>query len=286
MRFKDFLFSYKTILKLFLNEKNYFKFVRKLFGYPYKYLLELFRTFFLINKINLDKKNFQNLNKNSLDELFIFFNSDKGSKVDNFGPIVKGHNYSNLYEKYFSNIKSKKNIKILEIGCLFGAGTASFLKYFYDAEIYCLDVNPFQIKYVSKNIKKIYFNSRYKKTLEDVSNYFDFQFDVIIDDGSHNKKDMILTLNYFLPKVKKGGLYVVEDTCEYLRVPALNEDNLEYGMNEFVQSVYKTGDHFSKFLLSSEKKNIQNMINSVSFEKGNAIYNNENLPEIIFLEKN
>jgi len=286
MRFKDFIFSYKTILKLFLNEKNYFKFVRKLFGYPYKYLLELFRTFFLINKINLDKKNFQNLNKNSLDELFIFFNSDKGSKFDNFGPIIKGHNYSNLYEKYFSNIKSRKNIKILEIGCLFGAGTASFLKYFDDAEIYCLDVNPFQIKYVSKNIKKIYFNSRYKKTLEDVSNYFDFQFDVIIDDGSHNKKDMILTLNYFLPKVKKGGLYVVEDTCEYLRVPALNEDNLEYGINEFVQSVYKKGDHFSKFLLSSEKKNIQNMINSVSFEKGNAIYNNENLPEIIFLEKN
>lgn len=286
MRLKDFLFSYKTILKLFFNNKKYFKLIRKFFGYPYKYLLELIRTFFSINKIDLDKENSKEFNKYSLDELFIFFNSDKGSKFNYFGPIIKGHNYSNLYERYFSNLKKRKGIKILEIGSLFGASAASFLKYFDDAEIYCLDVNPFQIKYFSKNIKKIYFNSRYKKTIIEVSNYFDFKFDIIIDDGSHNIKDVILTLNYFLPKVKKGGFYVIEDTYEYLRVPYLNEDNLSYGVNEFVQSVFETGKHISQYLTTSEKKIIQSMINKVNFERGNAIYNNKDLPEIIFLEKN
>tara|TARA_B100000073_G_scaffold212343_1_gene176499 strand:+ start:767 stop:1630 length:864 start_codon:yes stop_codon:yes gene_type:complete len=285
MGLKEFFFSYKTILKFFYNEKKYFKICRKFFGYPYKYFLDLIRSFFLINKINLDKIKSEKFKKYSLDQLFIFFNSDKGSRFDNWGNIIKGHNYSTLYEHHFSKFRFKKKVKILEIGSLFGSSAASFLKYFHNAEIYCLDVNPFQIKYISKNMKKIYFNSANRKTVSDISNYFDCEFDIIIDDGSHNKKDQIVTLNYFLPKIKNKGLYVVEDTCEYIKLPKLNDDKLDYGVNEFVQSVFETGRHFSKYLTDLEKKNIKNMINKLYLEKGNFIHNNESLPEIIFIEK-
>ena len=285
MKFSDFFFSYKTILKLFISEKNYFKAFRKIFGYPYKYILEIIRIFFSIKKKNLENKKFDYLKKKSLDELFIFFNSDKGSKVYFGDKIVKGHNYSHLYEKYFLKYKSKKEIKILEIGSLLGASAASFLKYFENPEIYCLDVNPFQIQYTSKRINRLYINTRFRKTLKQVSGYLDFQFDIIIDDGSHNKKDQILTLNYFLPKLKSKGIYVIEDTCHYLSVPALNDDKLDYGTNEFVQSVFNTGDHYSKYLDQLEKQNIHQMINRLNIEKGNFIFNNQSLPEIIFIEK-
>jgi len=285
MKFREFFFSYKTILKLFISEKKYFKVFRKIFGYPYKYILEIIRIFFSIKKKNLDHEKFDYLKKKSLDDLFIFFNSDKGTKVNFGGEIVKGHNYSHLYERYFSKYKFKKEIKILEIGSLLGASAASFLKYFEDPEIYCLDVNPFQIQYTSKRINKLYINTRYRKTLNQVSSYLDFQFDIIIDDGSHNKKDQILTLNYFLPKLKSKGIYVIEDTCHYLSVPALNDDKLDYGANDFVQSVFNTGNHYSKYLDDSEKKNIRQMINSLNLEKGNFIFENESLPEIIFIEK-
>jgi len=285
MKLSEFLFSYKTILKLFISEKKYFKVFRKIFGYPYKYILEIIRICFSIKKKNLDDKKFDNLKKRSLDDLFIFFNSDKGTKFYFGDKIAKGHNYSHLYEKHFSKYKYKKEIKVLEIGSLIGASAASFLKYFDDPEIFCLDVNPFQIQYTSRRIKKFYLNTRYRKTLNQVSSYLDFQFDIIIDDASHNKRDQILTLNYFLPKLKSKGIYVIEDTCLYLSVPALNDDNLDYGANEFVKSVFNTGNHYSEYLNQSEKKNIQQMINSINIEKGNFILNNENLPEIIFIEK-
>ena len=285
MKIKDFLFSYKTILKLHINEKRYLKFLKKLIGLPYKYLLDIIRIFFLIGKKNLNSREFNLLKKNSLDELFIFFNSDKGSKVIINNKVLKGHNYSPIYEKYFSKFNSSDEVKIIEIGSLKGASAAAFNKYFQNSTIYCLDVNPFQMKYFSNNIRRLYVNTRYRKTLNQVSNYLNHKFDIIIDDASHNKRDQILTLNYFLPKLKSKGLYVIEDTCEYLRVPELNDDNLDYGINEFVHSIFDSGNHYSKYLNEFEKKNIKKMIGSFNIEKGNFILNNENIPEIIFIEK-
>ena len=285
MKLKDFLFSYRLIILFNFDEKKIFKALKKIIGYPYKYLLEIIRNFFHINKKNLDNENFNNLKKKSLDEIFIFFNSDKGSQVIWGGKNIKGHNYAKHYEKYFAKFKSKKNLKILEIGSLIGASAASFLNYFDDAHIFCCDVNPFQIKYNSNKISKLYINTRSKKILKESSNHFNFNFDIIIDDGSHNKKDQILTLNSFLSKLNKGGIYVIEDTYEYLRIPELNDDNLNYGVNDFIYSVFYNGDHFSKYLDTIEKKNIQLMMNSINFEKGNFTFKGKNFSEIIFIEK-
>ena len=286
MNFKDFFFSYKTIINSNLNKKNFFKAFKKIFGYPYKYFLEKVRVFFLFNKINLDKyeksSNIKNLN---LDDLFAHFNSDKGSKVNWAGQVVKGHNYSNLYEKYFSRFKNKKNLKILEIGSLVGASAASFLNYFDSPTICCLDISPFQIRYFSKDIRKIYIDTQSKKILNDVSKYIDYNFDIIIDDASHNKRDQIITLNAFLSKVESNGIYVIEDTCEYLRIPELNHDDLNYGVNEFLKSIKETGKHLSSYLSDIEKKDIQDGIKNINYEKGNFIYNNQSLAEIVFIEK-
>ena len=58
MNFKDFFFSYKTIINSNLNKKNFFKAFKKIFGYPYKYFLEKIRVFFyLIRLILINTKN-------------------------------------------------------------------------------------------------------------------------------------------------------------------------------------------------------------------------------------
>ena len=36
-------------------------------------------------------------------------------------------------------------------------------------------------------------------------------FDIIIDDGNHSFEYQLLTLQNFFPKLKKGGIYVIED---------------------------------------------------------------------------
>ncbi len=283
MNINDFFFSYKTTIKSQLLKKKYLKLLSKILSFPYKFLLFKINTFFEVDKIDLDK--LEKLNISDLDQLFLYFNTDKGSKVKIVDKIQKGHNYSQHYEKYFSKFRNIEGLKVLEIGSLFGGGTASFLNYFTSAKIVCLDINPFNMKYYSKKFRSLYIDTQSKVIIEDVANYLKYDFDIIIDDGSHNKKDQILTLNYFLPKLKKGGIYVIEDTTQYLQIPSLNEDNLEYGVNDFLMSIKKNGFHETQFLDDEEKKKIQSEIKNLYLEEGNFFYKNQSLPEIIFIEK-
>ena len=211
------------------------------------------KIFLNINKINVDK--IIGLDSNDLNKLFVYFNTDKGSEVKIVNKIQKGHNYSAHYEKYLSKFKNNDVIKILEIGSLLGSGTASFIKYFQNSKIVSLDINPFNMRYYSKKIRSIFIDTQSKNIINELANYIKDDFDIIIDDGSHNKRDQILTLNYFLPKLKKKGIYVIEDTTQYLQIPSLNHDKMDYGVNEFLESVKKNGDHKSQYLTSVEKKN-------------------------------
>ena len=283
MRLKDFLFSYKMIVKSHLIRRKSLQAFRKSLNFPYKFLLNKIRVYFKINKINLDDYNeFKNQN---LDNLFIHFNSDKGSKVKINEKMQEGHYYSKHYEKYFSKFKNKQNIRILEIESLFVASAASFLNYFDIAQIYCLDISPFNMNFYSKKIRSIYIDTQSNEIVKDVGNFINDDFDIIIDDGSHNKRDQIFTLNTFFFKLKKNGMYVIEDTYQYLTIPALNDDKLNYGINEFLDSIQKTGDHFTSYLNQVEKKKIQMEIKNIFPEKGNFYYKNQSLNEIIFIEK-
>ncbi len=141
------------------------------------------------------------------------------------------------------------------------------------------------MKYYSKKFRSLYIDTQSKVIIKDVANYLKYDFDIIIDDGSHNKKDQILTLNYFLPKLKNGGIYVIEDTTQYLQIPSLNEDNLKYGVNDFLVSIKKNGFHETQFLDDEEKKKIQSEIKNLYLEEGNFFHKNQSLPEIIFIEK-
>ena len=283
MNLNDFFFSYRILIKSQIEKKNFIKALSKLFSFPYKFLLFKIKIFLNINKINVDK--IVGLDSNDLNKLFVYFNTDKGSEVKIVNKIQKGHNYSSHYEKYLSKFKNNDVIKILEIGSLLGSGTASFIKYFQNSKIVSLDINPFNMRYYSKKIRSIFIDTQSKNIINDLANYIKDDFDIIIDDGSHNKRDQILTLNYFLPKLKKKGIYVIEDTTQYLQIPSLNHDKMDYGVNEFLESVKKNGDHKSQYLTSVEKKNIQSDIKNIFFEKGNFFYKNQSLPEIIFIEK-
>ena len=283
MNLNDFFFSYRILIKSQIEKKNFIKALSKLFSFPYKFLLFKIKIFLNINKINVDK--IVGLDSNDLNKLFVYFNTDKGSEVKIVNKIQKGHNYSVHYEKYLSKFKNNDAIKILEIGSLLGSGTASFIKYFQNSKIVSLDINPFNMRYYSKKIRSIFIDTQSKNIINELANYIKDDFDIIIDDGSHNKRDQILTLNYFLPKLKKKGIYVIEDTTQYLQIPSLNHDKMDYGVNEFLESVKKNGEHKSQYLTSVEKKNIQSDIKNIFFEKGNFFYKNQSLPEIIFIEK-
>ncbi len=284
MNFKDFLFSYTQSFKIILKKKRYFKAFRKLFNYPYKFILDKFRQFFSLKKYNLDKE-IQTFKNMSLDDLFKKYNSDKASKFLINSKNIEGHNYSPFYEKYFYKYKNIKDLNILEIGSLRGAATASFYNYFDKPKIICADINPFQLEVFSKNIRSIYVDTQSRYALQSLSYFLNQEFDIIIDDGSHNIKDQMITFNIFFRKLKKTGLYVIEDSSQYLSALHLNPDNLNYGSKEILLSVKNNCPKKIKYLSDNDMDILNKMIGNIFSEKGNYIENKINISEIIFIEK-
>ena len=286
MKFTDFIFSFYQSLKTDIYKKEYIKFIKRIFFYPYKFFLDKIRQFFLIKKINLDKhpklKSFKSM---LLDSLFSEFNSDKGSKFEINDHVVDGHNYTPFYEKYISKYKNKKDLKILEIGSLRGGGTASFFYYFENPEIFCADINPFQIQVFSKKIRKLYLNTQSKDSISSLCSYIGKEFDIIVDDGSHNIRDQIITFNGFFKKLKNDGIYVIEDTSQYIASKNLNVDNLDYGTKEILISLKENDNSKIDYLSQDEAKKLSREIKNIFIEKGNYIQDNINISEIVFVEK-
>ena len=286
MNLKDFFFSYNQSIKTDLIRKNNLKAFRKIFNYPYKFILDKIRELFSINKTNLNKiRDDEVFKKMSFDELFMNYNSDKASKFILNGKRTDGHNYSPFYEKYFQKYKNKENLKILEIGSLRGAATASFFCYFKNPQIICADINPFQIQVFSKNIRSIYTNTQSVTILKNLSNYLNQEFDIIIDDGSHNIRDQIITFNELFKILKKDGIYVIEDSSQYLSALHLNPDNLKYGSKEILFSLKENNSNKTKYLSNEDQLIISNTIGNIFLEKGNFVENKINISEIIFIEK-
>ena len=286
MLLSDFIFSFNQSLKNDLLKKKKIRFFKKIFYYPYKFLLDKLREIFLIKKKNLDgNQNPRGIENLNLDNLFVQFNADKGSKFIIDKKEVSGHNYSPFYENFFSKFKIKKELKILEIGSLRGSATASFYYYFDKPQIFCADINPFQIQVFSRNIRKFFVDTQSKESLLNLRNYINQEFDIIIDDGSHNIKDQIISIGVLFENLKSGGLYVIEDTSQYLLSPNLNVDNLNYGAKEILLSVLNKDSLKQNYLNKNEVDFLNKKIKNLSIEKGSHYVNGINISEILFIEK-
>jgi len=287
MNLKDFIFSYKNILfrSLFV-KKNFFDFIRKLFNIFYKYLLHNFRTYFSNKIINLDKKQKknQNLYNEKLDDLFVNFNTDKGTSVKWDGKKINTHGYSAHYEKYLQKFKSK-TINILEIGSHEGRAIASFYYYFPNSNLYGANNNPFQIKFCSKRIKSIFVDVSSRNILSNLAKHYDFDFDLIIDDASHNLRDILITISVFFRKLKKKGVYVIEDISQLDYVPELNKYNDKLTPKKILEMINNKQDFNSQFITEEDKNYLIQNIERSFFEKGSFLVDGVNTSEIAFIKK-
>lgn len=136
------------------------------------------------------------------------YHSDKGDL------FLHNNNYANWYDLYFSSIREQAKY-ICEIGVLNGGSTKALHDYFPQANIIGLDILD----------KSEYNNSRIITKILDQSNSNDLdifvkdckekniEFDIILDDGSHDVADQQLTFGKFFHLLKPGGFYIIEDLC-------------------------------------------------------------------------
>lgn len=126
--------------------------------------------------------------------------------------------YDKIYDKYLQNYRTRiKPIKLAEIGILHGYSLYIYSKYFETIKLYGYDINidifskyQTEKEFLSKvrEIKKI--NSLKESDTKNITT----KFDIIIDDGCHKPLSMMITFKNFFTKLRKNGIYFIEDVTE------------------------------------------------------------------------
>ena len=242
----------------------------------YKNIIFRFR-----NKIDLDKAE---IDYQSLDQLFNYFGTDKGTSVLNpyssDSNEVLGHGFAIFYEKKLSKFKNDL-MNILEIGTWEGGSTAAFNIFFSKSNIYGLD-KTLRFKYKSKRINFSFCDVNNIYDLRRFSSKFNKNFfKIIIDDGSHILTEMISSLKFFFKYVEKGGFFIIEDFNAPIYFKSLNDsfDN-ELLMKDIFEKIKKKKFFKSKILSNIDQRFLFNNISKIEIFKGKT-----SISDIAFIQK-
>jgi len=219
------------------------------------------------NKIPIDD---DNVKTHSLDELFHHYGSDKANLF--IETQKKSHGYSIFYKKKLEKFKSL-NTNILEIGSYSGASAAAFSKYLPKSNIFCFDINISNFKYKSNKIHVFGLDINDKNKVNKILNqiFLKFtikEFDIIIDDGSHNLSDIFYGFQFFFKFLKKNGLYVVED-FKFPNYYNNNNDINHIFFDEFLKNLKNKKISNSNIISQKEQINIIDSIKNIEIFKGN-----------------
>lgn len=149
-----------------------------------------------------------------LTEIANKYDTDKGTLSLHKGVC---HGYTEFYDDFVKKYRDK-NPNILEIGVLRGGSLQMWQEYFGEnCDVVGVDNHlswcPEQIK--KSNIHLVYGEqSTPTKILSDVKKLHP-QYDIIVDDASHNDKLTLDTFTTLQELVAPGGIYIIEDLHLY-----------------------------------------------------------------------
>lgn len=125
-------------------------------------------------------------------------------------PSKKWQHYFDIYDRYLVPFIGLSP-NVLEIGVDKGGSLELWHHFFENANIYAIDINsdvrnihfPFSvdIEIGDQTDKEFLQNYVYSKP----------DFDIVIDDGGHYMDQQLMSLIYLFPKLKHGGIYIIED---------------------------------------------------------------------------
>jgi cephalosporin hydroxylase len=160
----------------------------------------------------------------NLVEIIDKFNLNPTTDKNSVHCYIKGY-----YEQQFLKYKNKK-INFLEIGIRGGGSMKLWSEYFTNAKsIIGIDTDESAIANQFKDIEGVtyYFGDAYT---EEIVNKI-ATLDVFLDDGPHTLESQLDAIKYYLPKVKTGGLFLIEDIQEESWFDILEEKVNELNTN-------------------------------------------------------
>jgi len=139
---------------------------------------------------------------NELDDIALWYETDKSTRH---------HGYTLVYHQLFQHLRDKP-IVFFEIGCFRGASALMWSEYFPKGQIYCMDLHPraTEVTQFEERVHVLIGNQGDEKDLLKALQSMPPP-DVILDDGSHLARHMILSFKVLFPGLNWDGLYVIED---------------------------------------------------------------------------
>ena len=129
-------------------------------------------------------------------ELFRQFGTDKET----------WHRYSHVYEWLLADLRDKPDLRLLEVGVREGRSIRAWEKYFPQAEIVGVDIDPECADILFHRASVVIGDSTEPKTFERLG-----MFDVVIDDGDHHALKQLATFRNVWPRTR--SLCVIEDVA-------------------------------------------------------------------------
>ncbi len=127
------------------------------------------------------------------------------------GPgLWKWRHYFEIYHRHFQKFVGRE-VHVVEIGVYSGGSLGMWREYFgAGCHIYGVDLQPACRAYEEGPIR-IFIGDQgdpdfWRGFVQEVP-----AIDIVIDDGSHEASDQVVTLEALLPQIRPGGVYLCED---------------------------------------------------------------------------
>ena len=154
----------------------------------------------------------------TLDEIGLAAGTDKASH---------DHNYLNFYEKNLRHLRAEKFL-LLEIGVYEGHSLFTWGSYFQAATVVGLDPDPAaKSKSTMPNTHVRIGNVGRLEVLDKLSKEFGAPL-IIVDDGTHYWHSQIEALRYLWPRLRPGGVFIMEDVHTSFPAFAPTYENMSY----------------------------------------------------------
>jgi cephalosporin hydroxylase len=162
-------------------------------------------------------------NMTPLCELARKFETDKGGQHFRYGggDSDTNHNYTVHYHEMFKGVREEVR-HVLEIGINAGSSLRMWKAYFPKAQIVGLDSDAKCLVHNAPRIKCLAADQGSRDSLYAALAQLDPdlpKFDLIVDDGSHERNHQITSLKTLLPFLANHGYYVIEDLGTAPMVP-------------------------------------------------------------------
>lgn len=144
--------------------------------------------------------------------------------------IMKWDHYFDAYHKHFERFIGKE-VHVLEIGVHSGGSIQMWKEYFGpNCHIYGVDIDESSKAYEDDQTKIFIGDQGDRRFWETVKQQVP-KLDIVIDDGSHNAEDQIITLQEMLPHLRPGGIFFCEDVKRFLNAFTLYVQGLSLNLN-------------------------------------------------------